>query len=89
MNSRVTIVDNQVLCQSVRLAGYLDIITCRAKLSNQLWRIVLTQLTILRSINCRAPKAGPNVGSFTGILKLRTVVIDGRDIATLTAHGKR
>lgn len=36
MNSRVTIVDNQVLCQSVRLAGYLDIITCRTKLSNQL-----------------------------------------------------
>lgn len=35
MNSRVTIVDNEVLCQTVRLAGYLDIVTYRAKLTNE------------------------------------------------------
>ena len=35
MNSRVAIVDNEVLCQTVRVAGHLDIVTCRAKLSNQ------------------------------------------------------
>ena len=29
------------------------------------------------------------MGPFTGILKLRAVVIDGRDITALTAHGKR
>ena len=90
MNSRVAIVDNEVLCQTVRLAGYLDIVTCWAKLSNQLHDAMpLVLPTILLSSNRRAPKAGSNVGSFTSILKLRAVVIDGRDITALTAHGKR